>query len=285
MKKLLFQLDTDPIPNTFDTVVGYDAGADHVSVRGGITPENVGTMVDGAIFTRGKQGKHNTALFIAGSSMSDGEAVLESVQSRFFDGFRVSVMLDSNGSNTTAAAAVARITGHVEVDGKRAVILAGTGPVGQRAAVMLGRAGARVTLTSRKLDRAEAAAAAIRERLGLDCEAAEAADPEACGRALEGAAVVLATGAAGVQLLAEAQWRAHETIEILVDANATPPAGIEGVEAGDAGTERHGRICYGALGFGGLKMKVHRACIARLFEANDRILDAEEIYAVARELR
>jgi len=285
MKKLLFQLDTDAHPAVFDTVVAYDGGADHVIGHGNVTPDNVTPLVEGCIFTRAPKEKKYTAIFVGGSDMTAGEKLFKAVQKTFFADFRVSVMLDSNGSNTTAAAAVARITGHVEVDGKRAVILAGTGPVGQRAAVMLGRAGARVTLTSRKLDRAEAAAAAIRERLGLDCEAAEAADPEACGRALEGAAVVLATGAAGVQLLAEAQWRAHETIEILVDANATPPAGIEGVEAGDAGTERHGRICYGALGFGGLKMKVHRACIARLFEANDRILDAEEIYAVARELR
>ncbi|HSR61944.1 MAG TPA: methylenetetrahydrofolate dehydrogenase, partial [Gammaproteobacteria bacterium] len=29
MKKLLFQLDTDPHFAVFDTVVGYDGGADH----------------------------------------------------------------------------------------------------------------------------------------------------------------------------------------------------------------------------------------------------------------
>ena len=30
MKKLLFQFDTDTQPSVFDTVVGYDGGADHV---------------------------------------------------------------------------------------------------------------------------------------------------------------------------------------------------------------------------------------------------------------
>jgi hypothetical protein len=29
---------------------------------------------------------------------------------------------------------------------------------------------------------------------------------------------------------------------------------------------------------------VHRACIGKLFEANDLVLDAEEIYAVAKEM-
>jgi hypothetical protein len=29
-------------------------------------------------------------------------------------------------------------------------------------------------------------------------------------------------------------------------------------------------------------LAVHRACIAQLFEASDRVLDAEEIYATAK---
>jgi hypothetical protein len=43
-------------------------------------------------------------------------------------------------------------------------------------------------------------------------------------------------------------------------------------------------ICYGALGVGGLKMKIHKRCIARLFETNDAVLDAEAIYELARTL-
>ena len=33
MKKLLFIFDTDTPPNTFDVVVAYDAGADHVCIQ------------------------------------------------------------------------------------------------------------------------------------------------------------------------------------------------------------------------------------------------------------
>lgn len=284
MKKLLFQLDTDPIANTFDTVVAYDGGADHVTPIAGLTPDNVGTMVDGAVFTRAPKVKKNTALFVSGSNLADGEALLEAIKKRFFADFRVSVMLDSNGSNTTAAAAVAKIGKHVSPAGKRAVVLAGTGPVGQRAAVMLAREGAGITLTSRKLDRAKAACDALHEKYGIELTAAQANDEDSTSRAIEGAHIVLATGAAGAQLLSEAAWRDHATIEVLADANATPPLGIEGVEMMDKGAERHGKICYGAIGFGPLKIEVHRACIARLFEANDQILDAEEIYAVAKQM-
>jgi len=53
MKKLLFLFDTDAMPNVFDTVVGYDGGADHITGYGGVTPENVGALVDGTIYTRG----------------------------------------------------------------------------------------------------------------------------------------------------------------------------------------------------------------------------------------
>ena len=38
-------------------------------------------------------------------------------------------MFDSNGSNTTAAAAVANIVNTCDVSGKKAVILGGTGPL------------------------------------------------------------------------------------------------------------------------------------------------------------
>jgi hypothetical protein len=63
-----------------------------------------------------------------------------------------------------------------------------------------------------------------------------------------------------------------------------PPSGIEGLEVMDDGVERDGVKVYGALGVGGLKMKIHKACIARLFERNDLVLDAETIADVAREL-
>jgi hypothetical protein len=47
---------------------------------------------------------------------------------------------------------------------------------------------------------------------------------------------------------------------------------------------KEGVRCFGALAIGNLKMRVHKACIARLFERNDLVLDAETIADVAREL-
>lgn len=283
MKKLLFQLDTDPHPSVFDTVVAYDGGADHVIGHGGVTPDNVVPLVEGTIFTRAPKDKKNTALFIGGGDLAAGQELLKAVRKKFFGDFRVSVMLDSNGSNTTAAAGVARLAGSGSIVGKKAVVLAGTGPVGQRAAVMLAKEGARqVVVTSRQQARAEKACADMKARFGVDLVALEAVDNAARAAAIRDADVVFACGAAGVQLLEEAGWQDLSGLEMLADANATPPLGIAGLDMLDRGIQRHGKICWGAIGFGTLKLALHRACIAQMFERNDQVLDAEEIFAVAK---
>jgi hypothetical protein len=282
MKKLLYHFDTDALPSVFDNVVGYDGGADHITAYGGVTSANVGGLVDGAIFTRAPKDKKNTAIFIGGGNMSAAEELLAAVQKRFFAKFRVSVMFDSNGSNTTASAAVAWLAHGRSLAGKRAVVLGGTGPVGQRAAVLLSREGARVAITGRKQAVVQAACDALRTRFEVEIEAVEAVSNDARADALEGAHIVLATGAAGITLLDAARWRGNSTLELVADANASPPAGIEGVGIADRGVVSEGKILFGPLGFGALKLAVHRACIGRLFEQNDQVLDVDEIYAVAK---
>jgi methylenetetrahydrofolate/methylenetetrahydromethanopterin dehydrogenase (NADP+) len=282
MKKLLFQFDTDTYPSVFDTVVAYDGGADHVICHGGLTPGNISAMVEGAIFTRAPKDKKNTAIFIGGSDMVAGQTLLNAVQKHFFGGFRVSVMLDSNGCNTTAAAAVAKLVANRSIAGKKAVVLAGTGPVGQRAAAMLAKEGATVSVTSRKMGQAIKACDAMKARFGVDLIPVEAADNKARGKAIADANIVLATGAAGIELLTEEQWRDNTNIELIADANATPQLGIGGTDMLDKGTERHGKIIWGAIGFGAFKLVLHRACIAKLFEDNTQVFDAENIFALAK---
>jgi hypothetical protein len=283
MKKLLFQFDTDPHPSVFDTVVAYDGGADHVIGHGGLTPENVGALVEGTIFTRPPKDKKNTAIFIGGSNMAAGQELLQAVRKKFFADFRVSVLLDSNGSNTTAAAGVAKLLTSGGIAGKRAVVLAGTGPVGQRAAVMLAREGAaEVYITSRQLARAEQACRDMKARFGVELIPVEAVDNDARGKTVEQAQIVFAAGAAGVELLQPQHWQDNPALELIADANATPPLGIGGTDMMDRGEERGGKIVWGAIGFGTLKLALHRACIAKLFEANNQIFDAEEIFAIAK---
>lgn len=282
MKKLLFQLDTDAQPSVFDTVVSYDGGADQVIGYARCVPDMVQSMVEGAIFTRAGANKKYTALFIGGSSVTIGDALLDAVKRVFFDSFRVSVMLDCNGCNTTAAAAVASILKSGDINGKKAVILAGTGPVGGRAAVMLAREGARVAITSRSMARSEQACKHLNDRYNVDIEPLEADTRELRKQAIADANIVMATGAAGVKLLEAADWQDNATVEIVVDANAVPPAGIAGVGMNDRGKIINGKTLWGALGFGPAKLALQRHCIGSLFEQNDLVLDADEIFRLAK---
>lgn len=284
MKKLLIQLDTDPHPSPFDTIVAYDAGVDAVIAFGGVTAAAVRDLVHGAMFTRGPGDLVNTAIWVGGSDVTLGEQLLAEVTATFFGPFQVSAMLDCDGCNTTAAAAVARLLGAVDLRGRRVAIV-GAGPVGLRAAVLLRQEGCDVVVCGLPADLFEgreyrrARGLAVAERLEL--EVIEPVDGNALRAALDGTAAVLAAGPAGMQILPRAIWANTGSIEVVADFSAAEPLGVEGVKATDDLVEREGRRVLGALAIGGAKMKVHRACVRRLFERSDLVLDAQGVYAVA----
>jgi hypothetical protein len=282
MKKLLLQLDSDKHPSSFDRIVPYDAGVDNVLSYGNVALDDVEGLVQGAFFTRGDL--KNTAIWIGGSNVPTGEELLAKVLKTFFGPFKVSVMLDSNGCNTTAATGVAKMVKALAVSGQKVVVGAGTGPVGMRAAGMLAGEGANVVLTSRKLDRAQSVAETVSQRFNVKVEGAALADDDSARQVLAGAVALFTTGAAGAQVVSKAVWTSIPNLKLIADINAVPPLGIEGIDMNDNGEEREGRISFGALGIGGRKMKVHRTCIARLFESNDVLMDAEQVYQVAKEL-
>jgi hypothetical protein len=284
--KILIQLDTDPQPSVFDAVVAVDSGVDHLFRHGGVTPANVRDLVHGALFTRGPAELLGTAIFIGGSNVAASEAVLDAVRKSFFGPFRVSVLFDANGSNTTAASAVlAALQAHGgSLDGATAAVLAATGPVGQRAARLLSRLGAVVAVGSRSLERATELAESLHQATGGEIVPFVATSAEDLAAALPGATLVIAAGAAGVSLLPARVWNNLSSLRALIDLNAVPPPGIEGVEATDKGTQ-HGHVrAWGALGIGGTKMKFHKKAIQELFTTNDKVLDAEDVLELGRSL-
>jgi len=285
MRKLLLQLDSSRLPSVFDQVVAYDAGADLIMSYAGVVEGDVRDLIHGCIFTRAPKDLKNTAVWIGGNNMSVGEQLLAIAQDSLFGPFKVSIMLDSNGSNTTAVAAVVRIEQAVgDLKGKSAVILAGTGPVGQRAAGLLSKGGAKVTITSRKPEQGDRARRAIGERFGVEVTVRTMTDPSHCEEVLDGASILLNSGPAGVLMTPKAAWTGCKSLKVAVDLNAVPPLGIEGIELNDSGVERNGVKGYGAFGVGNFKTKLHKACVGKLFERNDLVLDAETIAEVARQL-
>jgi hypothetical protein len=284
-RKILIQLDSDSHPSVFDRVVAIDAGAEEVFSYGGVKPEHVRDLVHGAIFTRGPKDLKSTALFIGGSDVAAGEQLLAEAHKHMLPqyGLRVSVMLDANGANTTAAAAVHSAGRHLELAASPALVLGGTGPVGQRVALLLAGQGTEVRVGSRQRSRAEGVCAAIKARNPrVRVTPVGTGTAEELRAALVGRTLVVAAGAAGVVLFPNSARPACPDLQVAIDLNAVPPLGIEGVEPADAGTQRDRVLSYGALGVGGTKMKIHKAAVARLFERNDQNLDAEEIFALAK---
>jgi methylenetetrahydrofolate/methylenetetrahydromethanopterin dehydrogenase (NADP+) len=288
MKKVLLQLDTDEHPSAFDAIVAHDADVDVLLSHGNVAPEDARALAQDAFFTRGPDDLKNTAVWVGGKHVATGEEVFAEVQKAFFGPFKVSVMLDSNGCNTTAATTIARIAKSYDLEGKRAVVI-GLGSVGLRSAVLLQKEGCEVAVAAlspdlfggdRQYRRPRGLDAA--EKLGLDTR--EPKDRSELEATLDEAQVVLAAGPAGVQVLREEMWSKHPSIELLADYNAAEPLGLEGTDANDDMADYDGKLVLGALAIGGPKMKVHKTCIRRMFESNDKVFDTDTVYEVAKEL-
>jgi hypothetical protein len=303
MKKILVQLDSDRFASTFDCIVAYDAGADVVQSYGGVQPSDVRSLILSAFFTRGIPDLNTLAVWIGGSDVDLGERLFKEAKSAFFGPFKISLMLDSNGCNTTASTAIAKLARQADLRGKEALVI-GPGPVGLRAAILLAGEGCCVHLTSipsqllgERFNRALA-----RRTLDSGCRAAEAfratpfaasggsihvediADLAGMDGFLEKAEILVAAGPAGLRMLPLEAWAKRSELKWLLDFNLTEPLGIEGIKPGDDFAEYSGKHALGALAIGNPKMKVHKACIERLFERNDQVLDTEGVYAIAREM-
>ena len=282
--RILVQIDPDKHASVFDAVVAVDAGVDHLLQYSDVQADDVQDLVHGSIFTRGPHDLKSTAIFIGGRNVGAAEQLLQGVLKSFFGPLRVSVMMDASGANTTAVAAVLAASRHVPLHGATALVLAATGPVGQRVVRLLARQGTRVRVASRDASRAEQVCERVRVRVKTAELEPIGTTRDSIPAALDGASIVIAAGAAGIELVAAHAWQSSSALRVAIDLNAVSPVGIGGIEATDKAVPRGAVTCYGAIGVGGTKMKIHRAAIGRLFQSNSQVFDAEEIFAIGREL-
>ncbi|MBV9817050.1 MAG: hypothetical protein JOZ07_01715 [Solirubrobacterales bacterium] len=285
MKKILIQLDTDEHPSAFDAIAAYDADVDIVLGYGGVTTDGLDDLVQGAMFPRGPEGLANTAFWVGGSKVRDGEAVFEAARKLFFDPFSASIMLDSDGSNTTAAAGLAMVREAVTLKGAKAAVI-GVGPVGLRTAELLRREDAEVTVLTFPPDVVEgefrrASGIPVAQEAGFTVTEPESSD-ELDGL-LAGHVAVLAAGPAGIQVLRRSGWAGVEGVQVVVDYSAAEPVGVEGVERDDELEEEDGVAKLGALAVGGPKMELQKRCVQRMFEEKGTVLDLQGVYDVALE--
>jgi methylene-tetrahydromethanopterin dehydrogenase len=279
----------------FDINMAYDAGWDAVATYTEVDVDEVESMIQDVIFSRGPKGVRRTGVFVGGRSMQTAMDMLESAWEAMFPPFVVSIFADPSGAFTTAAAMVAKVEQQLQthhdqtLNGQRVVVLGGTGPVGSAAAVLAARCGAQVVVMGRRKDRADRMAALCSHSFGTELTGIKGDVNEHKAEQLAMADVVLGTAKAGVQVMNEELVRSATRLKVAADLNAVPPAGIEGIGLQDDGAALAGSKCgavgIGALVIGNVKYETQHKLLVRMRESDQPLhLHFEHAFELAREL-
>jgi len=290
-KVTMIFMDVDKHVSPFEVLTFIDLFPEaHVLLYSNVTPEDAKKITQDAMFSRGGR---NAKIFIGGSDVDKVLEVLETVKKAMFPPFEMPIIVDPRGAYTTAAAAVGKMyalsmkLGLGDLKGKKVAVLAGTGPVGMAAVKIFALEGADVVVTSRSLERAKAVAERVNREIGAEkVRGVQAAKPEEIGAAISDADMVLATGAAGVQLLPLSVLTEYgRRCKIVADVNAVPPTGIEGLNPKDDGKEiLPGVYGIGALRIGDLKNKLIAELFKKVVEASKGVFDFVAAYNLLKDL-
>lgn len=276
----------------FDINMAADAGYQMVVPYADVSLDSITGLTQDTIFSRGPKGVARTGIFVGGRDVLLAADMLERAKAAMVKPFVVSLMADPSGSYTTAAAMVACVEAQLKAKGEslagqRVTILGGTGTVGRIAGVLAAREGATVVLSSRHgIDVAEEAAQETGKRFDATLHGVSGGDREAIRRSIAECDVLLATAAAGVQVVrADDLDLAAATLKVAADVNAVPPEGIAGVGVMDDGVPLKGTqaVGIGALAVGNVKYQTQHRLLLRMREAEKAVtLSFFEAFEVAR---
>lgn len=281
----------------FDINMAYEARFDDVIPYCNVTLDEIHGLTQDTIFSRSPAGVRRTGIFIGGREFDLALAMFEAARNAMVPPFEVSVMADPSGAITTAAAMVALVarwlpgSGAPDLSGRRVCVFGGTGPVGMCVALLAARAGAEVAIVSHQgAGAAQIVADRLARRHGVSLHGVDGSSATAIGAWLPGMQVLFSAAKAGVQVIDASLLAKADALEVVADANAVPPCGIEGVGVNDKGRALalgRGRsaAALGALTIGDIKYRVHTALLTRMYTAEKPVyLAYEEAYACACEI-
>lgn len=291
-KYLLHMFTTAKNLSPFDANMAYDAGWDACIPYLQVEPGEVRGLVEDAIFSRGPRGVKRTGIFIGGRDMHAAVEMLAACRGAMVPPFQVSAFADPSGAFTTAAALVAKVeralrAAHgADLSGRRVLVLGGTGPVGQTAAVLAARAGAEVYVLGRQQEKCERVAAQCTEAYAV-APALRGAANDRLDELLAATDVVFAAAAAGIQLMSREQIAGAPLLKAAADVNAVPPSGIHGLDAMDDAKPidgaAGGAVGIGALAIGNVKYQTQHRLLQRMREAAEPVyLSFDDAFEVAR---
>ena len=241
---LLFYIDTDAKASPFDICMAYDVGYDAVIPYENVNPEDARNITQDALLSRGPKGVKHTAFMIGGKNAERSEEVFQAVKDSMFPPFKTSIIIDPAGAYTTAAAMVAKaenalVTNKLgELKDKTCAIM-GTGAVGQIAAVLLAKMGCKVMIASLNPKRADGKEHAegigklLAKDHGVQVQGIFAPTPASKIEIIQKADVIMCAGVKGVRIIDKEMLKDVKHMKLLLDINAVPPFGVEGIELKD----------------------------------------------------
>jgi methylene-tetrahydromethanopterin dehydrogenase len=293
---ILYFIDTDQHASPFDMNMAYDAGFDVVIPLGGVTPDEAQRLVQDIIFSRGPKGAKYTAIFVGGSNVNQAQEIFDKAVKSLVPPFEVPVIFDPRGACTTASALVAKAEEAVvtldlgNIEKMKVAVLGGTGPVGRFACVLAAKLGCKVymveTWSGASEQYVKTLAADLNEKFGVEIEGVFAPNKEQIIEIVQSADMVFSVAKAGVQLLSREDVERLKPKKVLLDVNAVPPLGIEGLERNDDKKElKPGVYGTGSLAIGALKRQVEENLLRKAKEAKGKaVFDHLAAFEAAREL-
>ena len=290
----------DPMPNNspFDINMALDAGFEVLMPYANVKLENILGLTQDVIFSRSPAGVKRTAIFIGGRDMGLAIDMLQVCKSAMLPAFQVSVLADPSGAYTTAAALVACVEKSLkeshgkELQGCKALVFGGTGPVGIATGVIASLHGADTVLIDHlSLESAQDAVKQYNRRFNSHLTAAVARNDAEKAELIADADLVFCTAKAGIKVLSAAVLAHAKQLKVAGDVNAVPPAGIEGVSVKDFGaplvhaSQASNPVGIGALAIGNIKYKLQQELLASMLHtAEPLFLDFREAFSKARGL-
>ena len=293
---LLFYIDTDAKASPFDICMAYDAGYDAVIPYENINPEDAKNITQDALLSRGPKGVKHTTFMIGGKDADRAEEVFQAVKDSMFPPFKTSIIVDPAGAYTTAAAMVAKAENALasnklgDLKDKTCAIL-GTGAVGQIAAVLLAKLGCKVMIVSlnpKRVDgkeHAEGIAKLLSKDHGVQVQGIFAPTPASKIEIIERADVIMCAGVKGVRIIDKAMLNQVKKMKVILDINAVPPFGVEGIELKDDMKEMlPGIFVIGALTVGDLKHKLEKEILRDARDNGKEVYNFNVALPMARKL-
>jgi methylene-tetrahydromethanopterin dehydrogenase len=275
----------------FDVNMAVDVG---FSVAGytGIEVKDVAGLTQDAMFSRAPEDAAKTVLFIGGRDAMVALDMAAAAREAMFPPFQVSVFADPSGAFTTAAAMVALAEKKLSqaggrLEGAKVAVFGAKGVVGGVVGVIAAEAAAEVTLVGYdKTPVVAQKAAEFEKRFGKRFAVADGSTESGRRAALAEADVALVAARAGIQVLSADELKSARRLKVAADANAVPPAGIEGLAAkADGVAIGQAAVGVGALAIGNVKFRLQRKLLRRLYEGGTaEFIDFREAFILAREL-